>query len=188
MSRLVAVFILAQASVCCAPAAAREDARSAIMSTPNSALEPNPDPITTSEHHRRTVRSIYAHVINERKLELLWDYVSPDYVGPRGARGPSGFAHTIQGLVAGVPDIRFELKEVFAGEESAAVRWLWSGHHTGTLFGLAPSNRQVTNSGIALYTFADGKIVSSVVETDRLGLLQQMGVVSPDLGAPRVAR
>jgi predicted ester cyclase len=137
------------------------------------------------EQNRRTIRVIYEQVINERKLELLENYVASEYVGPRGERGSGGFARTIEGLVAGVPDIRFEVKEVFATDEHAAVRWLWFGHHTGTLFGLGPSNRQVTNTGIALYTFANGKIVASAVETDRLGLLQQMGVVSPDLGAPR---
>jgi predicted ester cyclase len=157
------------------------------MSDPNQrpSIDPNRQLV---EQNRQTIRAIYEQVINARKLALLERYVASEYVGPRGERGSGGFARTIENLVAGVPDIRFEVKEVFATEERAAVRWSWSGHHTGTLFGLAPSHRQVTNSGIALYTFANGKIVASVVETDRLGLLQQMGFVSPELGAPRVVR
>lgn len=131
------------------------------------------------------VRSVYEHVINEREFNLLPELISPDYVGPRGERGPAGFADTIRGLVAGVPDIRFEIQDWIEGADAVAIRWRWSGHHTGVLFGLAPSNRHVTNTGIAIYHLSNGKIVRSVLETDRLGLLQQIGVVSEDLGAPR---
>lgn len=154
------------------------------MITPHAT--PQTSEASSSARNRALVLELYERVINERKLDLLPEYVSEDYVGPRGEHGPAGFSRTIEGLLAGVPDLRFEVKEVFATDERAAIRWSWSGAHTGALFGIPPSNQHVTNTGIAVYTFARGKIVASALETDRLGLLQQIGLVPPNLGAPRV--
>jgi steroid delta-isomerase-like uncharacterized protein len=134
-------------------------------------------------------RRLYEQIINERRLELLPELVSAEYVGPRGEQGPEGFARTVSALATGIPDLRFEIESIVAGENTVAVRWRWSGHQTGVLFGIPASNKAVTNTGIALYDFdADGKVVRSAVETDRLGLLQQLGLVDASLGAPRVAR
>lgn len=144
--------------------------------------------VDPAQRNADAVRRIYTEAINERRLELLNELVAEDYAGPRGERGPQGFAATLRALLAGIPDLRFELQDVVASPEAVAVRWRWSGRHSGTLFNLAPSDKQVENSGIAIYYFKAGKITRSRVETDRLGLLQQIGVVSESLGAPRVVQ
>jgi predicted ester cyclase len=161
------------------------------------AASPTRSPEMTTAHPAQSesnaraaaVRRLYEQAINERRLELLSELVSPAYVGPRGEQGSEGFARTVRALTTGIPDLRFELETIVADSAAAAVRWRWSGHHTGPLFGMAASNKAVTNSGIALYYFdGAGKIVRSALETDRLGLLQQLGLVDPSLGAPPVPR
>jgi predicted ester cyclase len=64
-----------------------------------------------------------------------------------------------------------------------AVRWTWRGTHTGTFRGFAPSQKSVTNDGITLYQLKEDKIVRAALQTDRLGVLQQIGVLPQDLGA-----
>jgi len=41
----------------------------------------------------------------------------------------------------------------------------------------APTHKRVTNTGIVIYQFRDGKVVRNWLETDRLGALQQIGAV-----------
>lgn len=149
----------------------------------------SPTPASRAEQHVAALRKLYDQAINGRRLELLDELVSAEYVGPRGEKGPSGFKQTIVALTSGIPDLRFEIEDIAAGERAAAVRWRWSGNHTGVLFGMAPSNKAVTNTGIGFYHFdASGKMVRAQVETDRLGLLQQLGLVDASVGAPRQAR
>lgn len=42
--------------------------------------------------------------------------------------------------------------------------------------GAAPSGQQVTMEGIAIYRFADGKIVEKWGQQDRLSIMQQLGI------------
>jgi predicted ester cyclase len=144
------------------------------------------DPTHTT--NKQLIVSLYEECINTGALERLDELVAPDYVGPQGEQGPEGFRNTIRGLRAGIPDIQFTLDEVLAEGDGVAVRWTWRGTHSGRLREFAPSQKPVTNAGIALYHLKQGKIVHASVQTDRLGLLQQIGVLPPDLGALGRAR
>jgi steroid delta-isomerase-like uncharacterized protein len=136
------------------------------------------------EKNKRTVRRIYEEYINQTRRELLPELVAENYVAPDGRRGTAVFASTIDALRGGIPDINFEVEDVIAEGDRVAIRWTWSGKHTGVLNGLPASNRQVKNEGIAIYELKDGKASRVWLQTDRLGFLQQIGVVDPSLGRP----
>ena len=138
----------------------------------------------TASRNRSTIRRLYEEAINSGKLELVPELVALDYVGPTGETGPAGFSSTIESLRTGIPDIHFTLEDLVAERQRVTVRWTWSGTHSGTFRGFVPSNRSVTNTGIAIYELRDGKIVRAWLETDRLGFLQQIGAVPAGLGAP----
>ena len=131
----------------------------------------------------RLIVSLYEECINTGALERLDQLVAPDYVGPQGERGPDGFRQTIRGLRAGIPDIRFTLDELLAEGDAVAVRWTWRGTHSGPLRGFAPSHQPVSSTGISIYHLKQGQIASAAVQTDRLGVLQQIGVLPQDLAA-----
>jgi predicted ester cyclase len=144
----------------------------------------SPDmPAATHQTNKHIIRSLYEDCINTGALERLDELVAPGYVGPQGEAGPDGFRKTIQGLRAGIPDIRFTIDELIAEGDGVAVRWTWRGTHTGPLRCLEPSQKPVTNAGIALYHLNDGKIVRAALQTDRVGFLQQIGVLPEDLSA-----
>lgn len=136
---------------------------------------------STYTTNKRTVRNLYEACINEGALHLLDQLVAADYTGPRGEKGPEGFAGTIRGLRSGVPDIHFTIEQLVAEGDAVVVHWIWRGTHAGTLHGFAASRKALTNPGIALYHLRDGKIVRGTLQTDRLGLLQQIGLVPQDL-------
>ena len=134
------------------------------------------------QKNKQVVQQIYEVVINERKPELTAELVSPDYVGPQGERGPGGFNANIQGLTAGFPDIRFRIEDLLVEGDRVVVRWAWTGTHSGAFRGIAPTGRRVSTTGIVLYQLRDGKVVRNWLENDRLGILQQLGVVPQNFG------
>ena len=142
-------------------------------------------PVETTTSNEQAVRRIYEECLNQGRTDALRDLVSDDYVGPQGERGAAGFGQPIAALRVGFPDIRFVIEDVVASGDRVAVRWTWRATHTGTFRGLAPSGRPVTDTGMAIYQLRDGRIVRAWVETDRLGVLQQIGVVPADVGTPR---
>ena len=135
----------------------------------------------TAARNKQTVRRLYEAYINGARRELLPELVGADYAGPQGERGPDGFAAAIGALRGALPDIRFTLEELVAEGDRVAVRWTWTGTHTGPLRGIPASHRRVTDAGIAIYTLRDGRVVSAALQTDRLGVLQQIGALPADL-------
>lgn len=185
------VFLAGVGIACAAPRTPPPEPEDPTMTQNDSLTSPSVIPSSSpvaSPSAGEVVRRLYEEAINQRRFELLTELIAPEYMGPRGKRGPAGFAGVVENLVAGVPDIHFEIEETLSTEGAAAVRWRWSGRHAGTLVGVAPTGKPVTTTGIGIYHVAGGKIVRSYLETDRLGVLQQIGVVPETVGAPRVAR
>lgn len=131
----------------------------------------------SQEQNKNRVRRIYEQCLNAGKLELLDDLVAPEFVGVQGERGPDGFENTLAGLRTAYPDIHFTIEDMIAEGDRVAIRWRWAGTQTGPQRGFPPSGAAVTDTGIAIYELRDGKIIRAWLETDRLGVLQQIGVV-----------
>ena len=134
------------------------------------------------QKNKQVVQRIYEVAINERRPEVTAELISPEYLGPQGERGPGGFNGNVESLLAGFPDIRFRIEDLLAEGDQVVVRWAWTGTHTGTFRGIAPTGRRVSTTGIVLYQLRDGRVVRNWLENDRLGILQQLGVVPQSFG------
>jgi predicted ester cyclase len=74
------------------------------------------------------------------------------------------------------PDIQVTAEDVFAEGEKVALRWSAQGTHRGEMMGIAPTGKQVTMTGQAIYRITGGKIEEAWSHGDALGMLQQFGV------------
>jgi len=129
-----------------------------------------------------TVRKLF-EAFNHDDPRPYDELVAPEYAGPQGnQRGPAALRLVAAGLRAAFPDLHYALDEVLAEGDDVAVRWHWTGTHQAPFRGYAPTGRPVTNTGLGIFRVRDGKIVSSTIETDRLGFLQQIGVVPEGVG------
>jgi len=137
-------------------------------------------PLETPDRNKQVVRRLYEDCINGNRPELLPELISDDFVG-QGGKGPSGFGSNIDSLRTGFPDVRFTVHDLVAEGDRVVVRWTWEATHTGTFQVWAPSGKRATNSGIAIYQLERGKVVRVWLEADRLGVLQQIGVIPPSL-------
>jgi predicted ester cyclase len=139
--------------------------------------------LENAETNKRTIRRIFEEAINQNRPELLNQLIAADYVGPRGDKGPSAFGAPIDALRHALSDLHYTLEDVAATEgDRVTVRWVLSGRHTGIFNGIAATNKDVRNDGMAVFELDHGRVVRAWLQTDRLGFLQQLGVVAPNLG------
>lgn len=140
------------------------------------------------QQNKKIIRNLYEQILNTGKLEQLNQVIAEEYVGVRGEKGAAGFAETVAGIRAAFPDIKWTVEELLADGDKVTVRWSWKGTHTGPFRGFPASKKQVTDHAIAIYQLKEGRVTHAWIESDRLGFLQQIGVISPDLGVKPQAK
>jgi predicted ester cyclase len=129
---------------------------------------------TSGGDMKNVIKELYEVWINTGHLDGLDEVVSTDYVAPDGQRGAAAFRANIEQLRRGFPDIRFTVEDLVAEGDKVTVRWTWRGTHTGPFRAFQPTGHSITNSGIAIYQFVDGRIANVWLETDRLGVVEQL--------------
>jgi steroid delta-isomerase-like uncharacterized protein len=129
------------------------------------------------KRNKEAVRLLFEEVFNNGRVELLQDLVSDDYVGARGEKGAAAFQAQTAGLIAAFPDIQYQLKELIGEDDIVAVRWTWNGTHNAPFNAIPATGISVASEGMGIYGCRDGKIVSENIQTDRLGFLQQLGIL-----------
>jgi len=72
------------------------------------------------------------------------------------------------------PDIHFTLDDVIAEGDKVVYRWTLRGTHQGEFAGISPTGKAVTETGITILRFAEGKIVEGRHETSSPGLAEQL--------------
>jgi predicted ester cyclase len=149
---------------------------------PNGNLRNRKVQMNTAQN-KETVRRLYEDCLNKRNYALMPEIIAADFTGEGNTVGPEGFEHTIKPLVGSFPDILWKVEDLVAEGDEVVVRHSWTGTQKGVYHGIAASSKSVTNEGMVIFQFKDNKIVHAWVQTDRLGFLQQLGVVPVDLFA-----
>jgi predicted ester cyclase len=121
-------------------------------------------------------------ILGEGNLDVADEIIAPDYVGhdpasPEPVRGPEGVKEQATGYRAAFPDLMITIEQQVAEGDTVVSRWTASGTHEGELFGIAPTGKQATITGISIERFVDGKVVEGHTNWDTFGLMQQLGVI-----------
>jgi steroid delta-isomerase-like uncharacterized protein len=135
-----------------------------------------------SEQNKAVARRIAEEVFEGGQLDLADELLDPSFVGhdvamPEPLRGPQGVKEQAQGYRTAFPDIELTIENQIAEGDFVATSWTARGTHKGDLFGIAPTGKQVTISGVTIDRFKGGKIAEAWDTWDTLGLMQQIGAV-----------
>jgi steroid delta-isomerase-like uncharacterized protein len=127
-------------------------------------------------------RRVIEEVFNQGKLEVADELIaegsiSHDPALPEPAIGPEGLKQTVDGYRTAFPDLRVTIEDQIAEGDRVVTRWSARGTHEGDLWGLAPTGKEGTVTGITIDRMEGGKIVESWTNWDTLGLMQQLGIV-----------
>jgi predicted ester cyclase len=131
-----------------------------------------------SEENKVVVRRFFEELLSTDNLAVADELLSPDFrFYFAGSPDPMDLVRYKEFLVARratFPDRRFAVEDMIAEGDKVSARFTMRGTH-------APSDREVSMTGIDMIRLAEGKMVEDRVEVDQLGMMQQLGVIlSPE--------
>ncbi len=85
--------------------------------------------------------------------------------------------HMLKVFYAAFPDARHTFEDFVAEGDKVALRFTFSGTHTGEFQGIPPTGKPVAISGSVVDRIVNGKIVEHWSLIDTMGLMQQLGVI-----------
>jgi len=143
------------------------------------------------DENKTIVRRFFEELWNAKRLDRLDELVARDYVDgnalPGQAPGLEGSKQKWAMYFAGVPDLSAKIEDLVAEGDKVVVRFTAEGTHQGNLLGVPPTGKRLRVTGISIYRLVEGKVMEHWEEGDRLGLLQQLGVIPARRHAPPTA-
>jgi predicted ester cyclase len=132
------------------------------------------------EENKALIRRYFEEIDRTGDESVLDRYVSADFVdhGPAPGCTPDfeGLKVAFRMFRSGSPGTH-RIDDMIAEGDKVVVRVTGEGVHSGDLFGIPPTHREFTATGMAILRITDGKIAERWVEVDMLGVLQQLGVI-----------
>jgi predicted ester cyclase len=135
----------------------------------------------TTDDNKALVQQFFEQVINQRNVAALDQFVPPG--GGVNHTVPAGLPQQgkqLLGLYLGAfPDGQVTVEDLLADGDKVVARISIRGTHQGAFRGIAPTGKQITLLGMHMFRIANGKLVEHWGLTDRLAVLQQVGVAPP---------
>lgn len=136
----------------------------------------------SAEENKALVRRL-VEAWNTRNWGVLDELMVSDcvdhYALPGQKPGREGYREAQISVTNAFPDIKFTIEDMIAEGDKVVVRLTFSGTQRGEFFGFAPTNKRVTVPEISIWRVVSGKLVEEWGFSDRLGVLQQLGLSPP---------
>ncbi len=132
-----------------------------------------------------TVARAYFEAVARRDLEAMHAFYAPGGTGEIHGlvelRARDTYRPWFAGLFAAFPDFEFEVLDVIATGEKAAVRWRARGSFTGgaRFEGLEPNGASVEVQGCDVLTIRDGLIQRNDAYMNAADMARQLGALPP---------
>jgi steroid delta-isomerase-like uncharacterized protein len=130
-------------------------------------------------------------ILAARRFAAFWNTGEARYAEAALAREfvdrtlPSGREQGLKGVLdasknfrVAIPDLSAEIEELLAVEDRAVVRYIFTGHFTGTFKDLKGDGREIRFRAVDMYRVQDGQISDNWHLEDNLSLMQQLGAVT----------
>ena len=134
---------------------------------------------TASQENIALMRNAFA-ALGRRDFAAAVEFLSPDFIinlagVPHQMRGRRTWRKNAEAFFKAFPDIQMEAQDMFAADDKVAVRFRFTGTHTGEFLGNQPTGSKVDYQSYELYRIADGKIAEEWICADMLTILTQIG-------------
>ncbi len=118
---------------------------------------------------------------NNRNHDALDNLAAPDFIDHHL---PPGLPPTLEGqklylrgVAAGIPDGHVAIEDLIVCEDREVARMRVTGTQTGEFNGLPPTGRSFEITAIGIARIVNGKLAEYWENADRLGLMQQLGMI-----------
>ena len=129
-----------------------------------------------SDQNKELIRRFYSELVNQRRIELAEEIVSPDFDDHAAhGRGLEQFKALFSSMITIFPDIQVALEDLIAEDDKVVARVQVTATQAKSFRGFPPTNKQVTYSGMDFFRIEDGKLVERWTQRNFLGMLEKLG-------------
>lgn len=140
---------------------------------------------TSAQTDAATVARSYFEAVGRRDLDAMTEHYAPggegEIYGLVRLRVPDSYREWFGGLFRAFPDFEFEIVEIVAEGEKAAVRWRATGTFDGDapFEGMDPNGARVAVQGCDVLTVRDGRIQHNDAYMNGAEMMRQLGALPP---------
>ena len=113
------------------------------------------------EANKALVRRHMEEVFNNKHLDVINETVAPDFDdhtnSPDWPAGREGHRQIIALFHSAIPDLQYTIEHEVAEGGMVVIRGPYRFTHEGEFFGIAPTGKQVTTTGMHLFRIADNQ-------------------------------
>ena len=130
------------------------------------------------------VERFVADVLNGGNPASAADLLTADFVAhhpalPGGQGRAADMAELLGGFRRAFPDLQYVVVDRLVDGDRVVCRWLATGTHRGRFWGVEPAETGVRVEGMDAFRVSNGRLAEAWVQSDMLGLLIQIGAVTP---------
>ena len=119
-------------------------------------------------------------VFNGRALDRIGEFFAEDVVDhtfpPGTPQGLTSKRAQVEAFLTAFSDLKIVYEDQVAEGDKVSGRLTLTGTHDGDMFGIPPTGKPVSVSGMDVLRFADGKIAEHWAVLDQLSMMQQLGL------------
>ena len=140
-----------------------------------------------SAETKELIRQLVEEAWNARDPDAFDRFCAPSYVhrdpNNSAVRDLQGLKVWASQLFTAFPDGKYTITDLVDIDDKVVKRVAFRGRHLGELVGTPPTGKEVEFTVTSVYRIADGKVVECEFRYDNLGVLVQLGLLTPP-GAP----
>jgi steroid delta-isomerase-like uncharacterized protein len=126
---------------------------------------------------------LFAEIVSGHDVSRFDEIVAPNYVNHNQFAEPGleGVKRTFGTLLAGVPDMKVIVEDVFISADGSRVvgRYRYEGTHTGHFLGYPATGNAFAMRSIDIWRVEDGRFAEHWDELNTLDIFIQVGAVPP---------
>jgi steroid delta-isomerase-like uncharacterized protein len=128
---------------------------------------------------RRELEEIFDAKGNLDDAEEIYapNYISHQPAGDEDIRGVEAMKQFAASMREAFPDLKVTIEEQIAEGDRVLTRFRTRGTHRGELWGMPPTGKEVQITNMSMSRIEGGKMVEEWPAPDRLGMMQQLGVI-----------
>ena len=136
------------------------------------------------EENKQLVRRLHGEVWNEGNMAVADELLAEDYVEHNPAvqeeiRGREAYKGNVSAFREAFSGFEIVAEDVIAEGDIVVFRHTGRGTHDGEFMGIEPTGNAFEISGTVTQRIVDGQVGEAWVNVDALGLLVQLGAVTP---------
>ena len=133
------------------------------------------------EDNKAIVSRCIEEAFNRHNVAALDEFLAPNVdhhsLPPGVPRDREGFKQFVGMLLTAFPDLRITIEDMVAEGDRVVARATTSGTQSGGFMGMPPTGKQATWTEMFIWRIDGRKAVEMWAELDRMGMMQQLGVI-----------